>query len=127
MDRDTSGCLAVARSYRAATLLTAAFRDRTAVKTYVTCVQLPEKKGNTLPFSRSGTINMPLCPSTAHGKRERMVPGAMGAGGEVVEAVTHYEVVAWNSVRACPVVVVFSFLTYNNHGCTTHTCADLRV
>ena len=99
LDKDTSGVLLLARTARAARLLTATFREQAARKTYWAAVAgRPRKK--------SGLISLPLLkrplPPGAPGRGERV----SADGGEGREAVTRYAVLqtsgktaAWLGLR----------------------------
>lgn len=81
LDRDTSGCLLLAKNLAALRELTAAFRGREAHKTYFAWVA-------GCPYPSAGRLRSQLLKGKLHGG-ERMV--AVGDGG--AEAITDYQVV----------------------------------
>lgn len=81
LDKDTSGCLVLARSAGAAARLTAAFRSRDARKIYWACTV-------GVPNPHQGRIDLPVA-KEAGTKGERMAVDE----GEGVHAITYYTVV----------------------------------
>ncbi|MCB1369991.1 MAG: RluA family pseudouridine synthase [Rhodobacteraceae bacterium] len=99
LDRDTSGVLLMARSARAASGLTRAFRDRTARKTYWAAVA-------GLPSPRAGTIRYGLVKAPGHGsggEGEKMLcipPDDIARTEGAKRATTDYRVIEAAAQRA---------------------------
>ena len=105
LDRDTSGVLLMARSRRAAELLTRAFRDRTTRKIYWAAVA-------GVPSPRKGTIRFGLVKAAGHGKggegeKMRAVhPGDVAATAGAKHATTDYAVIDALGTRLAWVALV---------------------
>ncbi len=110
LDKDTSGVLLLARSAKAATWLTAAFRDKAARKTYWAVVA-------GVPKPRRGRIDIPVGKAET-GNREKVV--ADEEGGR--DAVTYYTVVENAAQKAAWLALLP--LTGRTHQLRVH-CAEL--
>ena len=89
LDRETSGCLIVARSKEAATLLKGAFARRAVTKTYLALVygtpSWPEDAGT--------VIDLPLALADASSSRLRVRMEAAPGRADALAAVTHVKIV----------------------------------
>lgn len=88
LDRDTSGCLLLARNAKAARRFTEAFEQRQVEKSYLAVL-------DGIPAEQAGTIDMALAKTSTAATGWRMGPGK---GGK--EAVTHWQVLAARDGRA---------------------------
>lgn len=88
LDRDTSGCLLLARNLKAAKRFTQAFEARQVEKRYLTIIE-------GVPAESSGTIALPLGKTSTREEGWRMVPSDKGK-----VAVTHWHVLAARDGRA---------------------------
>ncbi len=89
LDRDTSGCLLLARNPKAHKRFAAAFEEKRVAKTYLSIV-------TGVPDAESGTVDMPLHKISSQEEGWRMVHDAtLGK-----TAVTHWRVVAQVEGRA---------------------------
>ena len=86
LDRDTSGCLLLARNPKAAARFTAAFEARQVGKTYLAIL-------DGIPEETEGTIDIPLGKTSTREEGWRMVPDPKGKS-----AVTHWQVLAAREV-----------------------------
>jgi tRNA pseudouridine32 synthase/23S rRNA pseudouridine746 synthase len=88
LDRDTSGCLLLARNPKAAKRFTEAFETRQVEKSYLAIL-------DGIPIETSGVIDMPLVKTSTAETGWRMGPGKGGKS-----AITHWEVLASRDGRA---------------------------
>ncbi len=112
LDRDTSGCLLLARNPKAAARFTAAFEARTVTKTYLAVL-------DGVPEASKGVIDMPLGKTSTRADGWRMVPDP---GGKA--AVTHWQVLAVHDGRA---LVRLSPETGRTHQLRTHALHGLGI
>ena len=110
LDKDTSGVLLLARSAKAATWLTAAFREKTAHKTYWAVVA-------GVPRPHQGRIDMPVGKTQA-GSREKMAVDEE----EGRRAVTYYTVIEQAAQKAAWLALLP--ITGRTHQLRVH-CAEL--
>lgn len=82
LDRDTSGCLLLARNPKAAKRFTEAFETRQVEKSYLAIL-------DGIPAETSGVIDMPLVKTSTAETGWRMGPGKGGKS-----AITHWEVLS---------------------------------
>jgi tRNA pseudouridine32 synthase / 23S rRNA pseudouridine746 synthase len=88
LDRDTSGCLLLARNAKAAARFTAAFAERAVAKTYLAIL-------DGVPADAQGTIDLPLAKTSTAEAGWRMAPDAAGKA-----ATTHWQLLATRDGRA---------------------------
>lgn len=88
LDRDTSGCLLLARNPKAASRFAAAFEGRQVAKTYLAVL-------DGIPAGEEGDIVMPLGKTSTAEAGWRMVPDAAGKS-----AITHWSLLAVRDGRA---------------------------
>ncbi|MBB5987234.1 RluA family pseudouridine synthase [Sphingobium lignivorans] len=88
LDRDTSGCLLLARNPKAAKRFTEAFEARAVEKSYLAVV-------DGVPDAPEGVIDLPLAKRSTAATGWRMVPDAAGK-----QAVTHWRLLAARDGRA---------------------------
>lgn len=112
LDRDTSGCLLLARNPKAAARFTAAFESRAVEKSYLAVL-------DGVPEGESGTIDIPLGKTSAREAGWRMVPDENGKA-----AVSHWQVLAVRDGRA---LVRFMPETGRTHQLRTHALHGLGV
>ncbi|HEY1124292.1 MAG TPA: RNA pseudouridine synthase [Sphingobium sp.] len=112
LDRDTSGCLLLARNPKAAARFTAAFENRAVEKTYLAVL-------DGVPEAESGTIDIPLGKTSTRETGWRMVPDPKGKS-----AVTHWRVLAARDGRA---LVRFTPETGRTHQLRTHALNGLNI
>ncbi len=112
LDRDTSGCLLLARNPKAHKRFQRAFEDRKVGKTYVAVL-------DGTPEEPSGTVDLALAKVSSAEEGWRMVPDPAGR-----PAVTHWRVAAIRDGRA---VVVFTPETGRTHQIRVHVAAGIGL
>lgn len=112
LDRDTSGCLLLARNPKAHKAFQRAFEDKKVEKTYVAVL-------DGVPAAESGTVDMALGKVSTAADGWRMVPDE---GGK--HAVTHWRVATVKDGRA---VVVFSPETGRTHQIRVHAASGIGI
>lgn len=112
LDRDTSGCLLLARNPKSAARFTAAFEARTVTKTYLAVL-------DGVPAETKGTIDIPLGKTSTREEGWRMVPDKKGKS-----AVTHWQVLAARDGRT---LVRFTPETGRTHQLRTHALNGLGI
>ncbi|HEX8366266.1 MAG TPA: RNA pseudouridine synthase [Allosphingosinicella sp.] len=112
LDRDTSGCLLLARNPKAHKSFQRAFEDKKVAKTYLAVL-------DGVPEAEEGTIDMALGKVSTAEEGWRMVPDS---GGKA--AVSHWRRMAVNGGRA---LVLFSPETGRTHQLRIHAVAGLGI
>ncbi len=112
LDRDTSGCLLLARNPKAHKAFQRAFEEKRVAKTYVAVL-------DGVPEAESGTVDMALGKVSTAAEGWRMVPDERGK-----HAVTHWRVAAVRDGRA---VVVFTPETGRTHQIRVHAASGIGV
>jgi tRNA pseudouridine32 synthase / 23S rRNA pseudouridine746 synthase len=112
LDRDTSGCLLLARNPKSAARFTAAFEARSVAKSYLAVL-------DGVPETSEGMIDIALGKTSTREDGWRMVPDAKGKA-----AVTHWQVLATSDGRA---LVRFTPETGRTHQLRTHALNGLGV
>jgi tRNA pseudouridine32 synthase/23S rRNA pseudouridine746 synthase len=112
LDRDTSGCLLLARNPKAHKRFQRAFEDKKVTKTYVAIL-------DGVPEADEGTIDMPLGKVSSAAEGWRMVHDPEGR-----PSVSHWKKLAVREGRA---VVVFSPETGRTHQLRVHAADGLGV
>ena len=112
LDRDTSGCLLLARNPKAHKRFQRAFEDKKVTKTYVAVL-------DGVPEASEGTIDMPLGKISSAEEGWRMVHDPSGQ-----KAVSHWRVASVIKDRA---VVVFSPETGRTHQLRVHASEGLGI
>ena len=110
LDRDTSGCLLLARNPKAHKRFGAAFEGKKVAKTYVAVL-------DGVPQAESGTIDMPLGKTSTREAGWRIVHDPRGK-----PAISHWRTAAVRNGRA---VVVFSPETGRTHQLRVHAAEGL--
>ncbi|SCW44744.1 tRNA pseudouridine32 synthase / 23S rRNA pseudouridine746 synthase [Sphingobium faniae] len=110
LDRDTSGCLLLARNPKAHKRFAAAFEAGTVTKRYVAVVE-------GVPAEESGVIDLPLKKVSSAEKGWRMVASPSGKS-----AVTHWRRIAAEDGRA---LIVFTPRTGRTHQIRVHALQGL--
>jgi tRNA pseudouridine32 synthase / 23S rRNA pseudouridine746 synthase len=112
LDRDTSGCLLLARNPKAHKAFQRAFEDKKVAKTYVAIL-------DGVPEAEAGTVDLALGKTSTAADGWRMIPDAAGKA-----AVTHWRVAAVKDGRA---VVVFTPETGRTHQIRVHAAAGIGL
>src|SRR4051812_39085507 len=112
LDRDTSGCLLLARNPKAHKRFQRAFEERKVAKTYVAVL-------DGVPAAKAGTVDLALDKVSTAEAGWRMVADAAGR-----PAVTHWRVAAVRDGRA---VVVFTPETGRTHQIRVHAAAGIGI
>ncbi|KQN09639.1 RNA pseudouridine synthase [Sphingobium sp. Leaf26] len=110
LDRDTSGCLLLARNPKAHKRFAAAFEAGTVEKRYVAVV-------DGVPAEDSGTIELALKKISSEAQGWRMIPAKAGKN-----AVTHWRKIAEKDGRA---LIAFTPQTGRTHQIRVHTLHGL--
>ena len=113
LDRDTSGCLLLARNPKSAARFTAAFENRAVEKVYLAVL-------DGVPEGEEGTIDMPLGKTSTREDGWRMVPDPKKGKA----AVSHWRVLAVRDGRA---LVRFTPETGRTHQLRTHALNGLGI
>ena len=112
LDRDTSGCLLLARNPKAHKAFQRAFEEKRVGKTYVAIL-------DRVPDAETGTVDMALGKVSTAEEGWRMVPDEKGKA-----AVTHWRVVAVRDGRAA---VVFTPETGRTHQIRVHAASGIGI
>ncbi len=112
LDRDTSGCLLLARNPKAHKAFQHAFEEKRVEKTYVAVL-------DGVPEVESGTLDMALAKVSTAAEGWRMVPDPKGK-----HAVTHWRVVTARDGRA---LVLFTPQTGRTHQIRVHAASGIGV
>jgi tRNA pseudouridine32 synthase/23S rRNA pseudouridine746 synthase len=112
LDRDTSGCLLLARNPKAHKRFQRAFEDRRVAKTYIAIL-------DGVPEAEEGVIDMPLNKVSTAEEGWRMVPDEQGK-----TAVSRWRTVAVKDGRAA---VLFSPETGRTHQLRVHAAEGLGI
>jgi tRNA pseudouridine32 synthase/23S rRNA pseudouridine746 synthase len=112
LDRDTSGCLLLARNPKAHKRFQRAFEDKKVSKTYVAVL-------DGVPEGESGTIDLPLAKVSTAEEGWRMVHDPKGRS-----SVTHWRLAAVKDGRA---VIVFTPETGRTHQIRIHALEGLGI
>lgn len=112
LDRDTSGCLLLARNPKAHKRFAAAFEAGTVKKTYLAIL-------DGVPEAHEGVVDMPLGKTSTEADGWRMVPDPKGK-----RAVSHWRVIAEKDGRA---LVEFSPETGRTHQLRVHAASGIGI
>ena len=112
LDRDTSGCLLLARNPKAHKRFAQAFEEGRAIKTYVAVL-------DGIPGAEQGVIDLALAKVSTRMEGWRMVPDARGKA-----AVTRWRIAAVRDGRA---LAVFTPETGRTHQIRVHSAQGLGV
>ncbi len=112
LDRDTSGCLLLARNPKAHKAFQRAFEEKRVGKTYVAVL-------DGVPAAESGTVDLALDKTSTAETGWRMVPDAAGKA-----AVTHWRVATVRDGRA---VIVFTPETGRTHQIRVHAASGIGL
>ena len=112
LDRDTSGCLLLARNPKAHKRFQRAFEEKKVGKTYLAIL-------DGVPEAEAGTVDLPLGKTSTAEAGWRMVPEP---GGKA--AVTHWRVVAVRDGRAA---ILFTPETGRTHQIRVHAAQGIGI
>jgi tRNA pseudouridine32 synthase/23S rRNA pseudouridine746 synthase len=112
LDRDTSGCLLLARNPKAHTKFQRAFEEKLVDKAYVAIL-------DGVPEAQSGTIDLALGKTSTAEAGWRMVADPAGKN-----AVTHWRIAAVRNERA---LVLFTPETGRTHQIRVHAAAGIGI
>jgi tRNA pseudouridine32 synthase/23S rRNA pseudouridine746 synthase len=112
LDRDTSGCLLLARNPKAHKRFQRAFEGRQVTKTYVAVLE-------GVPDAEAGTVDLALDKVSTAETGWRMVPAAAGR-----PAVTHWRILGAREGRAA---VLFTPETGRTHQLRVHASAGIGI
>ncbi len=112
LDRDTSGCLLLARNPKAHKRFQRAFEERKVGKTYIAIL-------DGVPAAQTGTVDLALEKTSTAEAGWRMVPDATGR-----PAVTHWRVACVRDGRA---VIVFTPETGRTHQIRVHASEGIGI
>jgi len=112
LDRDTSGCLLLARNPRAHKRFQRAFEDKKVTKTYLAVL-------DGVPASEAGEIDIPLGKVSSEAEGWRMVPDPSGKA-----ALTRWRTIAVRDGRAA---ILFSPETGRTHQIRVHAAEGLGL
>jgi tRNA pseudouridine32 synthase/23S rRNA pseudouridine746 synthase len=112
LDRDTSGCLLLARNPKAHKRFQRAFEDRRVAKTYLAVLDGDPEAGE-------GVVDMPLGKVSTAAEGWRMVPDRAGK-----PAVSHWRKLAVKEGRA---MILFSPETGRTHQLRVHAASGLGI
>ncbi len=112
LDRDTSGCLLLARNPKAHKAFQRAFEEKRVGKTYVAVL-------DGVPDAEKGTVDMALGKTSTAEEGWRMVPDEQGR-----PAVTHWRVA---TVRDGKAIIVFTPETGRTHQIRVHAAAGIGI
>jgi len=112
LDRDTSGCLLLARNPKAHKRYALAFEERRVTKTYVAVL-------DGVPEAETGVVDLPLGKTSTREAGWRMVHDAQGR-----PAVSHWRVAAVIDGRA---MVIFSPETGRTHQLRVHALEGIGI
>jgi tRNA pseudouridine32 synthase/23S rRNA pseudouridine746 synthase len=112
LDRDTSGCLLLARNPKAHKAFQRAFEEKRVAKTYVAVL-------DGVPEAEQGTVDMALGKISTVEEGWRMVPDEAGR-----PSVTHWRVAAVRDGRA---ILVFSPETGRTHQIRVHAASGIGI
>jgi tRNA pseudouridine32 synthase/23S rRNA pseudouridine746 synthase len=112
LDRDTSGCLLLARNPKAHKAFQRAFEKKRVGKTYVAVL-------DGVPSAESGTVDLALGKTSTAETGWRMVPDEAGKA-----AVTHWRLAAVRDGRA---VIVFTPETGRTHQIRVHAASGIGL
>jgi tRNA pseudouridine32 synthase/23S rRNA pseudouridine746 synthase len=116
LDRDTSGCLLLARNPKAAARFTAAFEGRTVTKTYLAVL-------DGIPEGMEGSITLPIGKTSHADTGWRMVPDEKGK-----PSVTHWTLLAARDVGGRPRALIRMVPeTGRTHQLRTHALHGLGI
>jgi tRNA pseudouridine32 synthase / 23S rRNA pseudouridine746 synthase len=112
LDRDTSGCLLLARNPKAHKRFQRAFEEKKVTKTYLAVL-------DAIPEAKEGTIDMPLGKVSTAAEGWRMVPDERGKS-----AVSHWRTLIVKDGRA---LLLFSPETGRTHQLRVHAAEGLGI
>jgi len=112
LDRDTSGCLLLARNPKAHKRFTQAFEERQVEKTYLAVL-------DAIPDQSEGVVDMPLGKVSTRETGWRMVPDDNGKA-----AVSHWRVIATANEKA---LVEFKPETGRTHQLRVHAASGIGI